>query len=403
MGKWILLFLFYFSIHFFIIYCSSIDPVKNPIYWTPENLYTQLKRTSLNPNNPDYSKNIKYMIYDPEFYLLHSYLNEAYNAMNILYEKYNISTHVFFISHMEAKFKIDEAYANFDNNLSYLIYKDNEMYNEDLTLTAVFFIKDRKMRIRTTKKLRDTLTDNDALDILNRRKNDLKANNFQDVANDLMKDILKTYQYNIENKDNNNNLILFYIILFIIVISIFVSLFNSEKSSEQEDKVKLFLDKLKTRKNPKEIFTESCIICLEDFKTNEEIKKIEDSGNKELFEKEEISVLECGHKFHRKCISDWLKKQQNCPNCRMKFDIKDNNNSNKSSGENININFVNILSEVLRIQVDINRLNEREVHRIRNIYDSNYRSSNNYSFSRTSHNKSFSSHNSGSGGATSGW
>ena len=85
MGKRILLFLFYFSIHFFIIYCSSIDPVKNPIYWTPENLYNQLKRTSLNPNNPDYSKNIKYMIYDPEFYLLHSYLNEAYNAMNILY------------------------------------------------------------------------------------------------------------------------------------------------------------------------------------------------------------------------------------------------------------------------------------------------------------------------------
>ena len=62
----------------------------------------------------------------------------------------------------------------------------------------------------------------------------------------------------------------------------------------------------------------------------------------------------------------------------MKFDIEDNNNS---SWGNININFVNILSEVLRIQTDINRLNEREVHRIRNIYDYNYRMRNsNHSF-----------------------
>ena len=71
---------------------------------------------------------------------------------------------------MDDKFKIDEAYANFVNRLSYLMYKDNEMYNEDMTLTAVFFIKDRKMRIRTTKKLREIITDNDALNILNRRK-----------------------------------------------------------------------------------------------------------------------------------------------------------------------------------------------------------------------------------------
>ena len=403
MKNWILLCLFYFSTHFFIIFCSSIDPVKNPVYWTPENLYNQLKLTSFNPNNPDYTKNIKYMIYDPEFYLMHSYLNEAYNTMYILYEKYNISTHVFFISHMDDKFKIDEAYANFVNRLSYLMYKDNEMYNEDMTLTAVFFIKDRKMRIRTTKKLREIITDNDALNILNRRKKDLKVNNFQDVANDLVKDILKTYQTNIENK-NNNNLILIYTILFIIGMAILISLFKNEKSSEQEDKVKIFLDKLKNRENPKEIFTDSCIICLEDFKTNEEIKKIENSGNKELFEKEEISVLECGHKFHRKCISDWLKKQQNCPTCRMKFDIKDNNNSMNSSRGNNNINFVNILSEVLRIQTDINRLNEREVHRIRNIYDYNYRSRHtSHSFSRTSHTKSFSSHNKGSGGASSSW
>jgi hypothetical protein len=327
--------------------------------------------------------------------------------MYTLYDKYNISTHVFFISGMQEKFKIDEAYANFVNKLSYIMYKDNELYNEEKTITAVFFIKDRKMRIRTTRELREILTDDDALDILNRRKKDLKGNNFQEVANGLIKDILSTYQRNMMYKSSNNEMLL-YTILFIVGISIFIFLLSREQPSKNEDKVKVFLDKLKSRENPKEIFAESCIICLEDFLPNEKIKELEKNGNKEQFEKEETSILECGHKFHRKCIADWFKKQQNCPTCRMKVDIKgDEGSSNKSNGGvgNININFANILTEVLRIQSDINILNDREVNRIMRSYHPSYRSnSSSSSFSsHTSHNKSYSSHNKGSGGATSGW
>ena len=71
---------------------------------------------------------------------------------------------------------------------------------------------------------------------------------------------------------------------------------------------------------------------------------------------------------------------------------------------NININFGDILTEVLRIQSDFNILNDREVNRIMRSYHPRYRSSSSSSSSsHTSHNKSFSSHNKGSGGATSGW
>ena len=400
-------FLLYFIALFTFAYSSSLDPVNNPKYWTVDDLYQSLKYSLLNQNNPSYGQNIKYLIHDPEFYLAHADLKEAYNGMYTLYDKYNISTHVFFISGMKEKYKIDEAYANFANKLSFIMYKDNELYNEEKTITAVFFIKDRKMRIRTTRELREILTDDDGLAILNRRKKDLKGNNFQEVANGLIKDILNTYQMNLRYKSNNNESLLLYTILFIIGVSILIFLLNREQPSKNEDRVKVFLDKLKNRENPKEIFAESCIICLEDFLPNEKIKELEKSGNKEQFEKEEISILECGHKFHRKCIADWFKKQENCPNCRMKVDIKgDGGSSSKSNGRvgNININFTNILTEVLRIQSDINLLNDREVNRIMRTYHPSYRTNSSSSYSsHTSHNKSYSSHNSGSGGATSGW
>ena len=397
---------FYFAILFLsliiLTYTSSEDPVLDPKIWTPESLYNHVSNTFLHPKNPRLHQNIRHMIVDPEEYLKYADLKEAKQYMEYLYQQYKISSHIFFISHMKSKFKLDEEIAEFVSKLSYSIYKNYEEYDEKMTLTAVFFIKDRKMRIKTSSALRENLTDYDCLNILNRRKNDLRNNNYQEVVNGLMKDILDTYKYNIENQSLGlgANDIIIYTILIIIVISVLFFILNQEKPSKQEDKVKAFLDKLKHKENKKEIFTESCIICLEDFPPNETIKGFENSGDKENLKKEETSILECGHKFHRKCIEDWLKKQANCPICRMQFNIKGNDTNNKqSSGGNINFNFNSILSEILRIQSDINMLNQREINRIRNVYYPSRGSRG----STTSHNKSYSSFNKSSGGATSGW
>ena len=367
-NKFVFLLMLFLS-QFIFIFSSSEDPVIGGQKWTPESLYQYVSNTFLNPNNPSLPKNIEHMIVDPENYLQYADLRDADQYMNLLYGEYNISTHIFFISEMKSKFKLDEEIAEFVSKLSYNLYKNYVIYDEKMTLTAVFFIKDRKMRIRTSKNLREILTDYDCLNILNRRKSDLRENNFQEVANGLIKDIYYTYKRKLQYKDSDN---------------------------EYDKK----------RANPKEIFSESCIICLGDFLSNEKIKEIELSGNKENLEKEEISTLECGHKFHRKCIADWLKKEPNCPFCRMKFDIKgdDNTTNNKQNiGNNININFNTILTEILRIQSDINMLNDREIRRIRNVYipssNTSYSSKGDY----TSHNKSYSSYNKDSGGATSGW
>ena len=388
------LFLLYFIALIPRVFPSSLDPDNNPKSWTEDDLYQSLRNTLLNRNNPDYFKNIKYFIYDPEFYLAHADLRKAYDTMYTLYDKYHISTHVFFISHM----KKNDDIANFVNKLSYIMYKDNEMYNEKKTITTVFFIKDRKMRIRTTSELRKIISDNDALEILNNQKKALRGNNFQEVANGLMKDILITYENN-KNR-NNTGMILFCTILLIIGITIFL-IYKKEKTftNKHEDKVKVFLDKLKDRKNQKEIFSESCIICLDNFE--------EKDKNRELKEKEEVSVLECGHKFHTKCISKWFRKEQKCPICRMKFDIRGNDDKNDeySQRNTNNINFVNMLSEILRVQSDIDMLNENEVHRIRSRYYPSNRNNSNYeNYSSSSyHDYDYTSFNDDSGGASSDW
>ena len=450
MSKYKLLFTFIYILQYSLIHSSTVDPVKNPQKWTPETLYKKLSETYLHKNNPNYQQNLQYMFFDPEYYLYGADIQEANNIMYTLHEKYNVSTHLFFISLMDEKYKTDEAFAAFVDRLSFIIYNNNDNYNENKTLTAVFFIKDRKMRIRTTRGLRKIITDDDALNILNRRKKDLKTFNYEEVINGLMKDIFKTYIRNSENPDGSSGSILFITILFIVGMAVLVYLSNREQPSVQEDKVKIFLDKCKNRASTKEIFSETCTICLDDFKSKEEIESIQHSGNKEYFEKVETSTMECGHKFHRKCISDWLKKEESCPMCRMKFNLKSYENNYNNSKNNLlgNVDFGQILEGILRVQSEFNLLNRREISRIQRIYNprpahqqyhnnyhqfnnnyqqynnnyqqynNNYQQNNNYrstsqsetnsetyneSKKKSSPKKNYKSHNSDSGGATAGW
>ena len=189
--------------------------------------------------------------------------------------------------------------------------------------------------------------------------------------------------------------------MLIIGITI-VIIYKKEKTfRNHEDKVTVFLDKLKNRKNQKEIFIESCIICLEDFKTNNK-----NSENRELKEKKETSLLECGHKFHRKCIANWFRKQQKCPICRMEFNIKGNDDNNYyeySQRKANNINFVNMLSEILRVQSDIDMLNENGVNRIRSRYYPSNRYHSNYENYSSSYEDYSSYNDDNSGGASSEW
>ena len=44
-----------------------------------------------------------------------------------------------------------------------------------------------------------------------------------------------------------------------------------------------------------------CLICLEEFKENQELSVI----------------ISCGHYYHHKCLSRWFKKKEVCPLCNI--------------------------------------------------------------------------------------
>ena len=368
MFKFSLQFTLYLINQIILIYSKQEEPASKPKSWTPQKLYKYLNETYLHRNNPNYDMNLKYMIFDPEYYVNYDDVQVSNDILKILSDKYNFSCHIFLISKMKSKHNREQDYLNFVDILSYYIRKDHENYNDNLTLTAVLFLKDKKMRIKTTDKLRKKFNDNEILNLLNRRQKDLEESNFKEMVNGLVREIFKIYQRKSENP--NVIIILAYTMLFIIGFTIIIIILNRESPNPNDNKIYLFLDKLKKKKNYKEIFNESCIICLDNFKTIEELKKFEDSEKKEFIENEEI--LECGHKFHKKCISEWMKKEKKCPICRMELDKdkNDNNDINKQN-EGEDNTFNNILKNIIKIQNERNYLNEIELKKIKKIYNLN--------------------------------
>lgn len=77
------------------------------------------------------------------------------------------------------------------------------------------------------------------------------------------------------------------------------------------------LDKLPTTTPPQQVLdaNESCIICFETYKPDDQCKK-----------------LPCEHLFHTDCISKWLSMHGNCPICRDDLSKKYNPASNSGAG-----------------------------------------------------------------------
>ena len=87
---------------------------------------------------------------------------------------------------------------------------------------------------------------------------------------------------NNQNSQSNNNMpdLPNYTIIQNKIIKIKEYTFNNELKSEDSD--------------------ESCSICLENYKKNDT-----------------INILKCGHKYHEKCIDEWISTSDNCPLCRL--------------------------------------------------------------------------------------
>lgn len=77
-------------------------------------------------------------------------------------------------------------------------------------------------------------------------------------------------------------------------------LFGSHRYQSPLHIVMSCLDTLTTRRiSTEKDCTERCVICLSNFELNEELRE-----------------LKCNHKFHVKCIDEWLMNSTLCPVCR---------------------------------------------------------------------------------------
>ena len=364
--------------------------------WTPDLLFDYTKIEILSYNR--YNFNINYMIIDPENYLNYADLSEIAGKMKKIYEEYNINTYIILISELQLNGYYSDINNEVEKFVSYFNYYLNgySQYNDSMSVTTAFFIKQRKMRMRTGKYARKIISDRKALEIINARKDDLRSENYYNVVNKLLDDIY----YKCTLDYYSNYILISWIILFFSTYFLFLR-FCYKPEKERVKKIKEFLKKNKD-KQLKNIFNDSCIICLDNLDDkNEIIKNIEVSKEKEQAkeekekEKENIAVLECGHRFHEKCIIEWLKKHNICPICRVKQKIGNDDDYNKNYESRL---LGDDYTFIIDVQTDAypQEITEAEGSRI----ISNLNNPNTYN---TSGGSDFGSFDADSGGATSDW
>lgn len=413
-------------IFFLLPFLLSI--VYNIEVWDSDTLYDYTKKYYLG-DNPNKNTNLQHMIIDPENYLEDADLSNINSLMGTLYKKLNIQSYIILISHIKTSHKKDLDIEKFNADIerfvskfNYIMHRDNSFYEDNMTLTTVFFIKDRKMRMRTGRALREIIKDKDALNILNRRRNDLRQENYYSVVNKLINDVYTTYTLNYDYYNSffykNEEKIIFTVIFLFISIIIFISYMCYIPETDREKKIKDFLERNKYN-NIKKTFNKTCVICLENFMPEEEKLKIENFLDKKKLKEEKTTFLECGHQFHEKCIVEWLKNQDKCPLCRIKIKYdKDNdkNEINRNEDErssfisDSNSRLIDAFDDIIDIQREAypHQLNEQQGKRIIATCNNEKNSKSffgswNSKSSGNDNDNDFDSFNDGSGGATSDW
>ena len=192
------------------------------------------------------------------------------------------------------------------------------------SVVALFSMETRRVRIRTGEITKESITDDEANEMINNLGSYLREGNYYEAWIKLIEDI--DYYY------NTNTVIVGLLFGFSICAfcCLFVFLYNKIKkcrSLPNDDNLKKIVKFLKEQKSNKKIFTENCAICLEKFilKTEINIVDIEEKTSKEIKlidNKDDISTLNCGHQFHTNCIAKWMEKKNDCPLCRQKIIIK---------------------------------------------------------------------------------
>ena len=294
--------------------------------WKKLNIYINNSQIILNDKKTHF-------IYDESNYtkldINSDKMNYLYQKQEEIFSKYNISNYIFIVDNLNENLEsIEDATFNLCRYLS-------NYFNISMaeSVVALFSMKTRRVRIRTGEITKESITDDEANEMISHLGSYLREEQYYEAWIRLIEDI---------DYYNTNSLILeillgciplYFCILFYLLCHLCTKIKKCGKLPD-DDNLKKIVKFLKEQKSNKKIFTENCAICLEKFiiQTELNIVDIEEKTEKEtelIDNKDDISTLNCGHQFHTNCIAKWMEKKNDCPLCRQKINPKYNQDEAK--------------------------------------------------------------------------
>ena len=337
-----------------------------------------------------------YKIIDPDEYLKSEDVINLENQLKEIYTSHNVITIVVIARSLDLTDKSGKEIdiSNYTQIIFDEIYQKNIVKNDSSVVMAVVSIEGKIMTMRAHGTVSFTISQQDCYNILNVVNNYYSYGEYSYGTVELGK-LINYYLVNTGFFARNKR---FFVMIFILILSFVICYIlaliaqkirdkrNLRLTMSDEEKLLKIRDFLKKCKADKKILSDNCIICLEPFdnctsvnhsliaEPNANITK--NKGGGDLIEEEhkendkdkdsvviemqnlskdninnksdmtdnQISTLPCGHRYHVKCITEWmLRKKSICPMCREKMDVSISDNGEEEDLQN----------ELLNIQIEL--------------------------------------------------
>ena len=337
-----------------------------------------------------------YKIIDPDEYLKKDDIIELEKQFKEIYSSHNVVPILVIARNIDLT---DKSGKKIDiSNYTEIVYDEivnrKIVKNESSVILAVVSIEGKIMTMKALGQVSLTITQQDCYNILNVINNYYSYGEYSYGTVELSK-LINYYLVNTGFFARNKRFFLMIFILLLSFIFCYILALIAQKIRDRrnlrltmsdEEKLLKIREFLKKCKSDKKILSDNCIICLEPFdnctSVNHSIVAESNKGNKDnnLIDEDEekkenkdktsviiemqnmgsenneninnksnlsdnqISTLPCGHRYHVKCITEWmLRKKSICPMCREKMDVSISENGDEEDLQN----------ELLNIQIEL--------------------------------------------------
>ena len=251
-------------------------------------------------------------VIDPEKYITSiTDKQNLTNTLNNIYKLDGFITYVVIISYMPNNYTNTSASENsaFVSELANILSENNPEINLD-SIIILFSIKDEVIQMRTGANVRKIITDNKAQTFIESIKPILYNKQYAKAATDLAQSILnkvaadKTYSLGDDFVISETTLIIIIVISVTVTAAIFASILTyclcKRCNRPLDDKLNRIRLLTSSEESALEFIHENCIICLEDLKGRDSLSN---------------RMLDCGHSFHKCCLTTYSEINPACPTC----------------------------------------------------------------------------------------